>query len=444
MSRFDPQARNARRSYALFTHTHAAIATLRDWMSPRRSHVFARTVLLCATLLTLLALGSTRAAASESSKRIALGRRIFFDATLSEPRGTSCASCHDPALAFSGDHGSGVGVALGSRAGVFARRSTPSLMYLKYVPKFRFYQEDDDKHALETEPYGGFFWDGRADSIAALVTQPLLNPREMNDGDLSHLASKLRAAAYARDLEREFPHALSEPNAAARALGVALEAFLTSPEMAPFSSKYDAYIRGTAKLSPKEAEGLALFKDLKRVGCAKCHTLNDQSSTPDRSMFTDYGYEAVGAPQNGKLIVRDEDRGLCERTDQNNPTSGDEWCVSFRTPSLRNVALRKSFMHNGAFSKLRDVVSFYSTRASNAARWYPSGTPFDDTPISYRGLVNMSVVPYNRKAADGPALSESEIDAIVAFLGTLSDKLPLIASAAVRFPKHREVPTPPR
>jgi cytochrome c peroxidase len=392
-------------------------------MTPSRSQVFVHGALSCVIFLTLLLAGSTSSSASESSKRVSLGRRIFFDPALSEPRGTSCASCHEPALAFSGDHGSGVGVALGSRAGVFARRSTPSLLYLKYVPKFRFYQEDDDKHALETEPYGGFFWDGRADSIAALVTQPLLNPREMNNGDLSHLAGKLRAAAYARDFEREFPHALSDPNTAARALGVALEAFLTSPEMAPFSSKYDAYVRGTAKLSPKEAEGLALFKDLNRVGCAKCHTLNDQSSTPDRSMFTDYGYEAVGAPQNTKLAVRDEDRGLCERTDQNNPTSGDEWCVSFRTPSLRNVSLRKSFMHNGAFSKLRDVVSFYATRASNPGRWYPSGTPFDDTPASYRGLINLSVVPYNRKASDGPALSEPEIDAIVAFLGTLTDKM---------------------
>ncbi|HEY4160424.1 MAG TPA: hypothetical protein VGM29_20065, partial [Polyangiaceae bacterium] len=91
---------------------------------------------------------------------------------------------------------------------------------------------------------------------------------------------------------------------------------------------------------------------------------------------------------------------------------------------LRNVALRKSFMHNGAFSSLRDVVSFYATRASNPSRWYPSGTLFDDTPSRYRELVAMSVAPYNRRASDGPALTEPEIDAIVAFLATLTDKLP--------------------
>jgi len=139
-------------------------------------------------------------------------------------------------------------------------------------------------------------------------------------------------------------------------------------------------------------------------------------------MFTDYGYEAVGAPRNTRLATRDEDRGLCERTDQDNPSNSNEWCVSFRTPSLRNVALRKSFMHNGAFTNLRDVVSFYATRASNSMRWYPSGTPFDDTPQAYRGLIGASVVPYNRTPAEGPALSDPEIGAIVAFLGTLTDK----------------------
>jgi cytochrome c peroxidase len=391
-------------------------------MASTRWQPFVPAALLIATFWLFLA--QSAAAAPTNGKRIALGRRIFFDAALSEPRGTSCASCHDPALAFSGDHGSRVGVALGSRPGIFARRATPSLLYLKFVPKFRFYQEDDDKHALETEPYGGFFWDGRADSIAALVSQPLLNPREMNNGDLARIAEKLARASYARDFRAEFPRALDEPKSAVAALGVALEAFLTAPQMAPFSSKYDNYVRGAGKLSVKEAEGLRLFKDLGRVGCAKCHVLNDKSSIPDRSMFTDYGYEAVAAPRNTRLVARDEDRGLCERTDPDNPSNGEEWCASFRTPSLRNVALRKSFMHNGAFSSLRDVVSFYATRASNPARWYPSGTPFDDTPASYRGLIGMSVVPYNRQACDGPALTEPEIDAIVAFLGTLTDKLP--------------------
>jgi cytochrome c peroxidase len=406
----------------MFTERSSVVVTLCGPMASTRCQLLLRVALLIG--ISSLFLAESATATPSNAKRIALGRRIFFDPALSEPRGTSCASCHDPALGFAGDHGSRVGVALGSRPGVFARRNTPSLLYLKFVPKFRFYQEDDDKHALETEPFGGFFWDGRSDSIAALVAQPLLNPREMNNEDLAHIADKLAHASYTRDFRAEFPNALADPMTAVAALGSALEAFLTTPEMAPFSSRYDSYLRGTGKLSAKEAEGLRLFKDLNRVGCAKCHTLNDKSSTPDRSMFTDYGYEAVGAPRNLKLATHDEDRGLCERTDAENPSNGEEWCVSFRTPSLRNVALRKSFMHNGAFSSLRDVVSFYATRASNPARWYASGTPFDDTPAPYRELIGASVVPYNRRPSDWPALTEPEIDAIVAFLGTLTDKLP--------------------
>jgi cytochrome c peroxidase len=139
-------------------------------------------------------------------------------------------------------------------------------------------------------------------------------------------------------------------------------------------------------------------------------------------MFTDYGYDAVGAPRNTKLRVRDDDAGLCERKDGVNPTDDTRWCARFRTPSLRNVAVRKAFMHNGAFASLREVVRFYATRATNPDRWYPSGVAFDDTPPAYRGMINAVSVPYNRRRGDAPALADDEIDAIVAFLGTLTDR----------------------
>jgi cytochrome c peroxidase len=192
--------------------------------------------------------------------------------------------------------------------------------------------------------------------------------------------------------------------------------------MAPFRSKYDDYVRGVAKLTPVEARGLAIFKDPQRGGCAKCHVLDDSSGVPERSLFTDFGYEAVGVPRNGRVREVTDDRGLCERTDKLNPSDEAQWCVSFRTPSLRNVAVRGSYMHNGAFTRLRDVVRFYATRATSPERWYPSGVPFDGTPVAYRGLVDRTTVPYNRHAGDPPAFDESEIDALVAFLGTLTDR----------------------
>lgn len=373
--------------------------------------------------LALLGPGSGReATAQEPAGQASLGKTLFFDPGLSEPPGTSCASCHDPARAFSGDNGSGVGVARGSRPGRFARRSTPSLLYLAFVPRFRFFRGDDDSRGLDAEPYGGFFWDGRADTLAEVVPQPLLNPREMNNRDVAQIAEKLRRAPYAEAFRREFPGALDRPESAVAALATAVSAFLTSPAMAPFSSKYDDFVRGAATLTAEEQQGLALFKDPRRGGCARCHKLADPSPGAAHAMFTDFGYEAVGAPRNPRLRVRDDDRGLCERTDTVNPSDGIQWCASFRTPSLRNVAVRQSFMHNGALTSLRDVVRFYATRATDPARWYPSGAKFDDTPAPYRGLIDATSAPYNRAAGDKPAFDDAEIDALVAFLRTLTDQ----------------------
>src|SRR5580692_9295574 len=189
---------------------------------------FAATVLFVAAWLGVMR--APDASADEGTLgRVELGRLIFFDRTLSEPHGTSCASCHDPARAFSGDHGSGMGVPAGSRPGVLARRATPSLLYLRYVPRFRFFSDDSDNHAIDYAPHGGFFWDGRADSIAELVRQPLLNPREMNNKDAAMIADKLRHAPYADAFQREFPAALDGDDSAVTALGLALQAFLLSP-----------------------------------------------------------------------------------------------------------------------------------------------------------------------------------------------------------------------
>jgi cytochrome c peroxidase len=78
-------------------------------------------------------------------------------------------------------------------------------------------------------------------------------------------------------------------------------------------------------------------------------------------------------------------------------------------------------MHNGAFTNLRDVVAFYATRATDPGRWYKTGVKFEDVPATFRGQVNVASIPYNRREGDAPALNDHEIDAIVAFLRTLTD-----------------------
>ena len=370
---------------------------------------------------TIVAPLPVREGPPEDAALVALGRAIFADDRLSEPPGTSCASCHDPKRAFSGNHGADIGVAEGSRPGHYARRSTPSVLYLKYVPAFHYFEDDE---AAAPSAFGGFFWDGRSDAISELVRQPLFNPDEMNGGDALRVARKITAAPYAAAFRSAFGDS-SNPKAILRGLGAALQAYLTSDEMSPATSKFDDYVRGKATLTPQETLGFEVFKDQRRGACAGCHQVNETSTNPVRSMFTDYGFDAVGAPRNYELpatrVSTYFDLGLCGRRSKVTPSDDGKWCGSFRTPSLRNVAVRDSFMHNGRFRKLRDVVAFYSTRAGTPAKWYPPGTEFDDLPAKYRDNVNISSGPYNRPVGSAPVMTDDEIDAVVAFLGTLTD-----------------------
>ncbi len=357
------------------------------------------------------------------TRREDLGRQLFFDTNLSNPPGTSCASCHDPARAFSGNHGSTNGVAAGSRPGHFARRNTPSVLYLKYVPAFHFALADDDD--LAESPFAGLSWSGRADSVAEFSRLPLFDPNEMNSSEVE-IRTKLRGAPYASAFADEFPAALETPAGAVRALGEALEAYLTSDAMAPFTSKFDDVLRGTAKLSPLEQRGLAAFKSSKKGACASCHRFVETSKRTSRSMFTNYGYDAVAVPRNRDIPANADaryyDLGLCERKQMDKPSSAPQWCAQFRTPSLRNVAVRERFMHNGAFSKLRDVVAFYNTRGIMPTRWYPRGDKFDDVPAKYKDNVNAMSLPYNQKEGEKAPMDDDDIDAIVAFLETLTDE----------------------
>lgn len=394
-------------------------------MTIRRRRCFRR--IICGAALVTSALAALPARATEAADWAELGRKIFFDPGLSQPAGTSCASCHEPARAFSGVNGSTVGVPRGSRPGHLARRTSPSLLYLRYVPQFRFFQEGDDP-ALQ--PFGGLFWDGRVDSVRELVRQPLTNPDEMNNRDDAEVAAHLAQASYAPEFIRAFGPILTDPRATVGAIGRAVEAYLLAPDMAPFSSRFDEFVRGRAELTADERWGLRLFKDPAKGNCASCHTVAEETRDPTASLFTDYGYDAVAAPRNervqaaGKTAPVRPDLGLCERTAIETPSSDAAYCINFRTPSLRNVAVRASFMHNGAFQSLRDVVAFYASRDTDPRRWYRSGVRFDSVPRKFRGQVNVSLAPYGRREGEPPALTDPEIDAIVAFLQTLTDAPP--------------------
>ena len=354
--------------------------------------------------------------------RAALGRQIFFDTRLSEPRGTSCASCHVPQRAYSGNHGSAIGVPLGSRPSLIGSRNTPSLLYTRYIPALYFYQDDD---SLAPEPIGGLFADGRVNTLRALAKIPLLHPLEMHNRSEASLARKLQRL-YLAELRQNFGvNDVAHPGPTIEALSLALEAFLQSDEMAPFSSRYDVYVQGRGQLSAQEKRGLSPFGNPDKGNCIGCHKFDATARAPTRSLFTDFSYDALAAPRNSAIPANSAeqyfDTGICKTAQTQGWRNPEQWCGYFRTPSLRNVAVRERFMHNGAFSKLREVVEFYATRSTNPEKWYRSGGTFNDLPERYRGNVNINSAPYNRRAGSTPALTPTEIDDIVAFLATLTD-----------------------
>jgi cytochrome c peroxidase len=219
---------------------------------------------------------------------------------------------------------------------------------------------------------------------------------------------------------------LREPGRAMQAIGLALEAHLQSEELSPFDSRFDDSLRGGASLSVQERRGLAIFRNPDQGNCASCHSVSVTSSNPARSLFTDFGYEALGVPRNRKLPANARadafDLGLCRTARERHWPESEVWCGYFRTPSLRNVAVRQRFMHNGTFDSLRDAVRFYATRSTRPADWYGHDAVFNDLPATMRGNVNTVSTPLNRRAGRSPALSDEDIDAVVAFLGTLTDK----------------------
>jgi cytochrome c peroxidase len=185
-------------------------------------------------------------------------------------------------------------------------------------------------------------------------------------------------------------------------------------------------LRGKSTLNKQELRGLAIFRNPDQGNCASCHSMNLTSNRPERSLFTDFGYEALAIPRNRALAANADaktfDLGLCKTAEQRHWPEPESWCGYFRTSSLRNVAVRSRFMHNGAIKSLRDAVRFYATRSVRPEDWYPAGRPFDDLPAKLHDNVNKVSTPLNRKPGTQPAINDEDIDALVAFLRTLTDR----------------------
>ncbi|HSN30925.1 MAG TPA: cytochrome c peroxidase [Kofleriaceae bacterium] len=385
---------------------------------------------LACALLAASACASTTDATEDDSKVVLsskeqLGRQLFEDTRLSEPAGQSCESCHDSHHAFAGDDGSKVsGVSAGAVEGVTGSRNTPSAMYASFIPPFQFVPDDEGKLV----PSGGLFWDGRASTLADQAKGPFLNPREMNNPDAATVVAKVRAAPYAQQFRDVYgAAALDDPDTAYDLVADAIAAYESTAIFHPFSSRFDDFLRGKRDLPAKAARGFALFKDPEKGNCIACHVGVEGSHEPSDWLFTDFSYDTLGVPRNCAITDNADpahfDLGVCEQPGLVAPDGVDvgSLCGAFRVPSLRNVAVTGPYFHNGRFEKLRDVVAFYATRNTDHARWY-SGAGYDDLPAMYQGNANEDEVPYDRGPGEAPRLTDAEIDEIVAFLETLTDR----------------------
>ncbi|RQT63303.1 cytochrome-c peroxidase [Burkholderia cepacia] len=372
----------------------------------------------------------TRAQVYEGVRRMtALGKQLFFDPTLSGSGKLACASCHSP------DHAFGPPNALDVQLGGDDMkhpgfRAVPSLKYLQGVPQFteHFHDSDDEgDESVDAGPTGGLTWDGRVDTGAEQARIPLTSPFEMNSSP-AKVAQAVKAAPYAQEFRAVFGVKVLDDDAATfKAVLRALETFEQTPELfSPYTSKYDAYLAGRAQLTPAEMRGLQLFNDEKKGNCASCH-ISQRALDGTPPQFSDFGLIAIAVPRNRALPAnrdpRFHDLGACgpERTDLK---GRDEFCGLFRTPSLRNVALRKTFFHNGVYHTLEEVMRFYVERDIHPEKFYPvvhgNVQIYDDLPKRYWPNINREA-PFDRKRGEQPALNAAEIKDVIAFLGTLTD-----------------------
>jgi cytochrome c peroxidase len=351
-----------------------------------------------------------------------LGKMIFFDTDLSANSMMSCATCHAPEVGFTGPDeivNDTTVVYPGAISTRFGNRKPPSAAYGGESP-ILYYDEAEEVWI------GGMFWDGRAtgwtlgDPLAEQAQGPFLNPLEQAMPNARTVCVKVSLSDYAGLFEEVWGKGSldykKDVSGTYERIARSISAYEKSDEVNPFSSKYDFYLKGEAELTELELEGLNLFNG--DAMCSACHI-----SDGDKPLFTDFTYDNLGIP-------RYEDNPFYDMPKKWNP-DGDEWVDiglggflmaagyeeevyepelgKFKVPTLRNVDLRpyegfvKAFGHNGYFKSLEDIVEFYNSR--DVSDW---------PEPEYAGTVNTEEL-------GNLGLTPQEVNAIVAFLKTLSD-----------------------
>jgi cytochrome c peroxidase len=252
-----------------------------------------------------------------TAETIALGRRLYYDPILSADNTVSCATCHGPDAGFT-DRGA-VSTGVGGKKGT---RHSPTVLNSAY-------------NELQ-------FWDGRAPSLEEQAKGPIANPVEM--------ATTYDAAVARLQADPKYVALFKE------AWGTDhITIDLVAKSMASFertvlcgNSAFDRYYYGHDKtaLSPAAQRGLKIFADPKKGNCAVCHTIGEKYA-----LFTDNKFHnlGIGADIEGKL----NDLGRFDQTKKDADTG------AFKTPTLRDIAQRAPYFHDGSFPTLKDALGHY-------------------------------------------------------------------------------------
>lgn len=358
-----------------------------------------------------------------------VGREIFFDPALSASGQMSCATCHDPRFAYGPSNGRAVQLG-GPTLSDWGTRAVPSLRYQEYTPAYADLLDNPDGISAPG-PGGGLTQDGRAASLAEQARIPLLAGNEMANKSPSDVVRKIQRASYAGLFQKAFGRSIFTKSSVAFARALeALQAFqLEDSSFHPYSSKYDRFasnkIGGT--LTAAEQRGFRVYTDPGKGNCFACH-YNGAGLHGAVRMFTDYTYAAIGVPRNEELPTNRNpasfDLGICARPDHPLPKNR-EYCGMFKTPTLRNVATRRAFFHNGKIKTLSDALRFYNTRDTNPEEWYPNvnGTiqKWNDLPARYRSNVDKQPPLDGKAVGSRPAMSDQDMADLEAFLNTLTD-----------------------
>ncbi|MBI3554129.1 MAG: hypothetical protein HY077_16655 [Elusimicrobia bacterium] len=316
-----------------------------------------------------------------SAEESALGRNLFFDPRLSGDNAMSCATCHNPALAWTNGLDRGRG-----RGGVKLPRNVPSLLNARH------------SHFL--------FWDGRETELDKQPLQPISNPLEMNQ-NLGELAGKLERIP---DYARRFRSVYGPPGITTERIGKALAAFMRT-EIHSGEVPLDRFYTDEQALTPAQRRGFKLF--VSKARCILCHVGPDMTD----NFFHNIGVKSsTAAPDLGRYAV----------------VSVPEMRGAFRTAPLRNVALTAPYMHDGSLKTLRDVVDFYDRGGDQKDNLDPLMQPLqlsaaekEDLLAFLTGALTAASLP----EAVVPVLPREEDSAVAASTAAAAPKPTAVSSA---------------